>query len=142
VVDTWPYEAFFEFFSKWFGNGIFITFAFLAWAAITVHCLIVFREKKWWLKWPLVFVISGVHYLVFGLLVAPGSSGGAAEFLYDPAIIRENMLEHGGLLAILLWPGHFVEARWAAIMMPVGFLGLLAILGWGFWKLRKHKENG
>ena len=140
-MDTWPYAAFVEFFSKWFGNGIFLTFAFLVWAGITVYLLVVLWRKPWWYKWPLVVVISGVHYLVFGLIIAPGFFSGEAEFLYDPAIIRANMLEHGGLYAILAWPGHIVEARWAVIMLPVGFLGFLAILGWGVWKLRRRKEE-
>jgi hypothetical protein len=141
VVDSWPYADFVNFFCTWFGNGISLTIAFLLWTAITVHCLIVFWEKKWWLKWPLVVVISVVHYLVFGLIIAPGFFGGEAEFLYDPTIIGENMLEHGGLYAILAWPVHIVEARWAAFMMPVGFLGFLGILGWGVWKLRKRANR-
>ena len=100
-MSEFPYSAYYDFFARWFGNGVFITIAFLLWLAITVQMIFIFRRRKWWLRVPLVSIVSSVHYLIFGLLVAGGRFGGEAEFLYDPALLRDNLLTLGGIQGIL-----------------------------------------
>ena len=130
----YPYAAYYNFFAQYFGNVFFLAFAFLLWVAITVTWYRILRRKPLWLIIPLTFTISIVHYLVFGLLFAPGYFGGEAEFLYDPTHIRENIYLHGGWQLIALWPLYLLTTGGILIVLPVVIFGL------GFWYSRSRKE--
>lgn len=125
----YPYASYYEFFAKYFGNIFFVTFAFLLWVGITVILIKTLRIGVW-LKAPLIAVISTIHYLLFGLLVAPGFFGGTAEFLYDPVHLTENLYVHGGLRLILLWWWELLPTGGIWIVLPV------FIFGFGFWYSR------
>ncbi len=131
----YPYGDYAIFFAKWFGNGVFVTFAFLLWLAITVHMVFIFRRRKWWFRAPLALIVSAVHYLIFGLLIAGGRMGGEAEFLYDPALLRDNLFIHGGLQEILLWP---------LILLPTGgylFVFPVVVIGVVYLFIRRQKKE-
>ncbi len=124
-MPEFPYSAYYNFFAKWFGNGAFIAFTFLLWLGITVHMVFIFRRRKWWFRAPLVLAVSAMHYLVFGLLVAGGRFGGEAEFLYDPALLRDNMFILGGLQGILLWPLSLLPTGGFLVVFPVVVIGVV-----------------
>ena len=134
-MSEYPYAAYHIFFTTWFGNVLFITFAFLLWVAITVHWAFMLRERTLWLRVPLAFIVSAVHYLIFGLLIAGGRFGGEAEFFYDPALLRDNLFIHGGLQGILLWPLSLLPTGGIWIVLPV------VIFGWGFWYSRSSRRG-
>ncbi len=127
----YPYASYYEFFSKYFGNALFVTLAFLLWVTITVVWFRRLRIRLWF-RVPLAFIISAVHYLIFGVLIAGGRFGGAAEFFYDPALLRDNLFIHGGLQGILLWPLSLLPTGGIWIVLPS------LIFGWGFWYSRKR----
>lgn len=134
-MSEFPYAAYFNFFTAWFGNVLFITFAFLLWVAITVHWVFILKGRTLWLRVPLVLIVSAIHYLVFGLLIAPGRFGGEAEFLYDPTHLRENLFFYHGLQMILLWPLSLLPTGGIWIVLPV------VIFGWGFWYSRSSRRK-
>ena len=135
-MSEFPYGAYCSFFSKWFGNVFFISFAFLLWLVITVHwAFFVFKGRTLWLRVPLVLVVSAVHYLLFGLLFAPGYFGGEANFLYDPTHIRENLFFYHGWQLIALWPLSLLPTGGIWIVLPV------VIFGWGFWYSRSSRRK-
>ena len=134
-MSEYPYAAYYSFFAKWFGNIWFVTFAFLLWLVITVHWAFMLKGKTLWLRVPLAFIVSAVHYLIFGLLIAGGRFGGEAEFFYDPALLRDNLFVHGGLQGILLWPLYLLSTGGIWIVLPV------VIFGWGFWYSRSYRKK-
>jgi len=130
-MSEFLYAAYFSFFAKWFGNIWFVTFAFLLWAAITIHwAFFVLKGRTLWLRVPLALIVSAVHYLIFGLLIAGGLFGGEASFLYDPAHISENMSIYHGWRLISFWPRSLLPTGGIWIVLPV------VIFGWGFWYSR------
>ncbi len=134
-MSEFPYGAYYSFFATWFGNPVFLAFAFLLWVTITVHWSLMLRGKTPWLRVPLALTISAIHYLFFGLLFAPGYFGGEAEFLYDPTHIRENMYLHGGWQLIVLWPLYLLTTGGILIVLPVVIFGL------GFWYSRSSRRG-
>jgi hypothetical protein len=134
-MPEYPYAAYYVFFARWFGNIWFVTFAFLLWVVVTVHWAFMLKGKTLWLRVPLVFIVSAVHYLIFGLLIAGGRFGGEAEFLYDPALLRDNLFIHGGLQGILLWPLSLLPTGGIWIVLPV------VIFGWVFWYVRSSRKR-
>jgi hypothetical protein len=134
-MPEFPYEDYVQFFSTWFGNVYFITLAFLLWVGITWHWVFMLKGRTLWLRVSLALVVSAIHYLVFGLLIAGGRMGGEAEFLYDPAHLSENLLVHGGLIQILLWPLSLLPTGGYLMVLPV------IIAGWVFWYLRRRKKE-
>jgi hypothetical protein len=136
-MSEFPYGDYANFFARWFGNGAFITFAFLLWLAITVHTVFTFRRRKWWFRAPLVSAVSVVHYLIFGLLVAGGRFGGEAEFMYDPTLFKDNMFIHGGFQRILLWPLSLLPTGGFLVVFPVVAIGVVYL-----FKRRQKKESG
>jgi hypothetical protein len=136
-MSEFPYGVYYNFFAIWFGNGVFITVAFLLWLAITVHMVLAFRGRKWWFRVPLSLTMSVIHYLIFGLLVAGGRFGGEAEFLYDPAHLRDNLLTLGGLQGILLWPLSLLPTGGFLVVFPVIVIGVAYL----FIRRRKKESN-
>lgn len=128
-VSMYPYASYCEFFVRYFGNVLFVTFAFLLWIGITIILIRALRIGLW-LKVPLIAVISATYYLLFGLLIAPGFSGGTAEFLYDPVNLVDNLYAHGGLRLILLWWLELLPTGGIWIVLPI------FIFGFGFWYSR------
>jgi hypothetical protein len=134
-LSEYPYAAYYSFFAKWFGNIWFVTFAFLLWLVITVHWAFMLKGKTLWLRVPLAFIVSAVHYLIFGLLIAGGRFGGEANFLYDPTCLRENLFFYHGLEEILHWPLDLLPTGGIWIVLPV------VIFGWGFWYSRSSRRK-
>lgn len=134
-MSEFPYAAYYNFFATWFGNPFFLAFAFLLWLTITIIWTRMLRGRTLWLRVPLAFTVSAIHYLVVGLLFAPGYFGGEAEFLYDPVHLRENLLLHGGLNLIVLWPLYLLTTGGILIVLPV------VIFGWGFWYSRSSRKK-
>jgi hypothetical protein len=131
---VYPYASYYEFFAKYFGNMLFVTFAFLLWIGITL-ILIRALKLRLWLKVPLIVIVSTTYYLLFGLLIATGFSGGSAEFLYDPMNLADNLYAHGGLQLILLWWLELLPTGGIWIVLPV------LIFGFGFWYSRSSHHH-
>ena len=134
-MSEYPYAAYHNFFVTWFGNPFFLAFAFLLWLTITIIWARILRGRTLWLRVPLVLVVSAVHYLLFGLLFAPGYFGGEAQFLYDPAHLSENLLIYHGWQLIAFWPLSLLPTGGYLIVLPV------VIIGWGFWYSRSSRRK-
>lgn len=135
-MSEFPYGAYVIFFGKWFGNPVFLAFAFLLWLGITIHwAFFAMKARPLWLRVPLVLVISAVHYLLFGLLFAPGYFGGEARFLYDPAHLSENLFTYHGWQLIVFWPFSLLPTGGYLIVLP------LLLIGWGIWYSRSSRRR-
>ena len=135
-MSEYPYAAYHNFFGTWFGNPFFLAFAFLLWVAIAIHwAFFVLKGRTLWFRVPPAFIVSAVHYLLFGLLFAPGYFGGEANFLYDPAHLRENLLIYHGWQLIAFWPLSLLPTGGYLIVLPV------VIIGWGFWYSRSSRRR-
>lgn len=134
-MAEYPYAAYANFFTKWFGNLFFLAFAFLLWLTITIIWARILRGRTLWLRVPLVLVVSAIHYLLFGLLFAPGYFGGEAQFLYDPMHLKENLLLYHGWQLIAFWPLSLLPTGGYLIVLPV------VIFGWGFWYSRSSRRK-
>jgi hypothetical protein len=68
------------------------------WVGLSLLAFHALRNKLW------ATLVMGLTYLAFGVLAAPWMFGGQGHFLYDPARLWTNLIDHGGWLAIIMWP--------------------------------------
>jgi hypothetical protein len=132
-----PYEAYYDFFAKWFGNPFYLAIAFILWAAITITFFRLSRVMAGWLRITLTVIVSVIHYMVFGMLFAPSWFGGQAEFLYNPAYIGENIFDHGGWYLIMFWPFYLVQTGGMVMVIAAAVI----VFGIRYFFGRKRKNN-